>query len=193
MPCSTHARAHKPCPRSITETVLRAFPFFLSPRLLREATFYVTRLYVRTIDRIVAFTQRLPLFQHLFASCHLPLPCRKNGNNFFSKSRTWRFHAREGEQALDPYLSSHVCRYLTGQDKYLPLDFHDSWYPDSVQFDNCRVSRSRSGRGRGRERMERILRVHCRRRAHSRRHCSSPVFQARPEKCSCLFPLHAPC
>ena len=171
MPCSTHARAHKPCPRSITETVLRAFPFFLSPRLLREATFYVTRLYVRTIDRIVAFTQRLPLFQ----------------------SRTWRFHAREGEQALDPYLSSHVCRYLTGQDKYLPLDFHDSWYPDSVQFDNCRVSRSRSGRGRGRERMERILRVHCRRRAHSRRHCSSPVFQARPEKCSCLFPLHAPC
>lgn len=100
MPCSTHARAHKPCPRSITETVLRAFPFFLSPRLLREATFYVTRLYVRTIDRIVAFTQRLPLFQHLFASCHLPLPCRKNGNNFFSKSRTWRFHARTGSRPL---------------------------------------------------------------------------------------------
>lgn len=151
MPCSTHARAHKPCPRSITETVLRAFPFFLSPRLLREATFYVTRLYVRTIDRIVAFTQRLPLFQHLFASCHLPLPRRKNGNNFFSKSRTWRFHAREGEQALDPYLSSHVCRYLTGQDKYLPHDFHDSWYPDSVQFDNCRVSRSRIHIARGEE------------------------------------------
>lgn len=73
-------RAHKPCPRSITETVLRAFlplslffSFFFFPRssFAQRATFYVTRLYVYTIDRIVAFTQRLPLFQHLFARAQL--------------------------------------------------------------------------------------------------------------------------
>lgn len=95
-------RAHKPCPRSITETVLRAFlplSFFFSPfffprsSFAQRATFYVTRLYVYTIDRIVAFTQRLLSIYHcsnIFSpgrSWHLSLPRRENGNNFL-KPRT---------------------------------------------------------------------------------------------------------
>lgn len=92
-------RAHKPCPRSITETVLRAFlplSLFFSPffsfhvrRLLRGLRF--TSL-VCTCTQLIALSRLLSVYHcsNIFSpgrSWHLSLPRRENGNNFL-KPRT---------------------------------------------------------------------------------------------------------
>lgn len=109
--CTRARRAHKPCPRSITETVLRAFlplfffsfSFFLSSSFARRGTFYVTRLYVYTIDRIVAFTQRLPLFQHLFRQLPPSFAAPEKWKEFFETENgsTWNSRFRIAYSRLE--------------------------------------------------------------------------------------------
>lgn len=193
-------RAHKPCPRSITETVLRAFlplslfffPFFSFHvrRLLRGLRF--TSL-VCTCTQLIALSRLLSVYHcsNIFSpgrSCGTFL-CRagKTETIFWNrelKLRTWRFHLaysriRKVVQRGSRARGLSLPRYLTGQDKYLPRDFHDSWYSvHSVEFDKRWVYRvrgyTRSGYGgKNRAHSARSLSPP---RAFTR-HCSSRFFR----------------
>lgn len=191
-------RAHKPCPRSITETVLRAFlplslffPFFLSTFVVCSEGYVLRHSFVRVHNwshcRVYsAFTIVPTSFRQGAAGTFL---CRagKTETIFWNrelKLRTWRFHLaysriRKVVQRGSRARGLSLPRYLTGQDKYLPRDFHDSWYSvHSVEFDKRWVYRvrgyTRSGYGgKNRAHSARSLSPP---RAFTR-HCSSRFFR----------------